>query len=916
MKVSPIILLYFVLSGYIIQAQSLTDLSPGTAYPQNYYTGRSVLSTAANKGPLTDDYPISPVSFTSILLADSFWLPRINIIHDVTIPHALTQSADRIMNFRIAAGLDAGAFQSQYPFDDSDIYKIIEAASYSLYYNPDPALEEKIDSIIKIIGLAQEPDGYLYTARKFTSFPTGFPTNWLGSTRWEKENDLSHETYNMGHLFEAACAYYQATGKDELLQIAIKAADLLDQTFGWGKLETYPGHQIVEVGLARLYRLTGEKKYLDLARFFLDVRGPGGPEYSQAHLKVTDQTRAVGHSVRAAYMYAGMADIAALLNDDSYISAIDKIWEDIVTKKIYVTGGIGASGGNEGFSDDYNLPNSSAYCETCASIGNIYMNHRLFLLTGNARYIDVLERTLYNSLLSGISLSGDRFFYPNRLSSAGTTTRSVWFGCACCPPNIAKLIPSVPGYIYAHKSDTLFINLYMSDTATFVFNGNNMQVIQNTGYPWDGSVNIEINPGSSTEFTMMVRIPGWARNEPIYGDLYQFADTSASSALISVNGVSTPYNLKNGYAVISRTWSAGDKLMLNIPMEPRKLLAHEQILDNRNRFAVQRGPIVFCAEGSDNGETVDAFKYQKSAVLSSHYEQNLLGGTQVVTLDKENGEEGTADDVTLIPYSLWSNRGASKMQVWLSFTRSITHPDSLILIEDGSFATTNYVSSWEDLNSIHDLYDPVTSSDKGPGAFGNWAGDRSTVGVWNWVQYNFQEITTISSTEVYWWRDGAGINIPDSSFLSYYDAGLSKHVKIASTMKWGADIVANQYNKEVFPPVQTKGIRLNFFDKTMAQGILEWKVYKPATLVAVSDLKGPMFSVNIFPNPSANDAYVEVSATDVAEIFIFSSTGQLVYRSLFNKVITISRSVVRGSGIYFAKIVINGQTHTKKFIVL
>ena len=916
MRFSSIVLVYIVTSIYIINAQPFATLnnnsytSPKSDYPGIYH------AAASKSDPLTDDYPISPVSFTSIQMADSFWLPRINMIHDVTIPHALTQSTGRIMNFSIAAGLETGPFQSQYPFDDSDVYKIIEAASYSLYYNPDPALEKKIDSIITIIGLAQEPDGYLYTARKFSTFPAGFPTSWLGSTRWSKENDLSHETYNLGHLFEAACAYYQATGKDALLQIAIKAANLLDFTFGWGKLETYPGHQIVEVGLARLYRLTGEKRYLDLAKFFLDVRGPGGPEYSQAHLKVTDQAVAVGHSVRAAYMYAGMADIAALLDEDSYITAIDKIWEDIVTKKIYVTGGIGASGGNEGFSGDYNLPNSSAYCETCASIGNIYMNHRLFLLTGNARYIDVLERTLYNSLLSGISLSGDRFFYPNRLSSSGSTTRSVWFGCACCPPNIAKLIPSVPGYIYAHRSDTLYINLYMSDTASFVFNGNNLQLIQKTGYPWDGSVDLEVNPGSDKEFTMMLRIPGWARNEAIYGNLYQFADTSESSATIKVNGQSVSINLKNGYAVIRRTWKTGDKLSLNLPMEPRKILAHEQVIDDRNKFAVQRGPVVFCAEGIDNDATFDTYKYLKSAILSSHFDPILLGGTQVVTLDQEEGEEGTADDVTLIPYSYWSNRGASKMQVWLSLSRKVVYPDSLIFIEGGDFATTNYVSTWEDLTSIYDLYDPITSADKGPGAFGNWVSDRRTVAAWNWVQYNFQEARTISSSEVYWWRDGAGISIPDSSFLSYFDEAQNKHIKITSTMKWGTGILADQYNKEVFTPVQTKEVRLNFFDRTMAQGILEWKVYKPATIVSVSDLKGPLFSVNLFPNPSASDIYLEVSSPEEAEVFIFSSTGHLVYRSLINGNLTISKSIIKGSGIFYAKVVLNGQTLTRKFILL
>jgi len=913
----PFFTLLFIIASPLM-AQTQPHTSPNYGLKTNSGTNNDAqwLSRNIKGDALQDDYPISPVSFTSVQMADSFWLPKINLIHDVTIPHALTQSTNRIMNFKIAAGLEEGSFQSSYPFDDSDIYKIIEAASYSLYYNPDPALEERIDSIISIVGLAQEPDGYLYTARSINSFPPGFPTSWLGSNRWEKENDLSHETYNLGHLFEAACAYFQATGKDDLMKIAIKSANLLDQTFGWGKLETYPGHQIVEVGLARLYRLTGDKRYLELAKFFLDVRGPGGQEYSQAHLKVTDQTKAVGHSVRAAYMYAGMADIAALLDNDSYITAIDKIWEDIVTKKIYVTGGIGASGGNEGFSEDYNLPNSSAYCETCASIGNIYLNHRLFLLSGDSKYIDVMERTLYNSLLSGISLSGDLFFYPNRLSSNGSTTRSAWFSCACCPPNIAKLIPSVPGYIYAHKSDTLYINLYMSDTANIKFNGDDLEIIQTTGYPWDGTVNIEVNPGYDREFTIMVRIPGWARNEPVFGDLYQFTDTSENFSSIRVNGQNSPSDLKNGYAVINRTWKPGDKLSLNMPMEPRKLTANEKVFDDRNKFAVQRGPVVFCAEGIDNGENFDSFKYLNNNELSSHFAANILGGTQVITLNPEQGDESPEDDVLLIPYYLWNNRGASKMQVWLSVYKEVTYPDSLILIEGDEFATTNYVSSWEDLNSIFDLYDPFNSTDKGPGAFGNWVSNGGTVGKWNWVQYNFQEEKTISSSEVYWWRDGAGINIPDSSYLSYFDENLNKLIRIPSTMKFGANIYPDQYNKEVFPPIQTREIRLNFFDLTMAQGILEWKVYKPATITGADDINKPLFSVNIYPNPSAGDTFVKVDSPEKAEILVFSVTGKLLYRSAFFGTATLSKSIIGGSGIFFARIIVNGQVFTRKFIIM
>jgi len=868
-------------------------------------------STTDKPAKSDNDYPIIPVPFTAITLSDSFWLPRINTIYEVTIPHALAQSANRIMNFKIAAGIENGIFQSSYPFDDSDVYKIIEAASYSLYYNPDEELETEIDTIISYIAMAQEPDGYLYTCRTIGSYPAGFPVSWLGNNRWEEVQDLSHELYNLGHLFEAACAYFQATGKENLLDIAVKAADLVDLTFGWDKLEKYPGHQIVETGLARLYRITGDTRYLDLAKFFLDVRGPGGPEYCQAHLRVVDQATAVGHAVRAVYMYAGMADVAAIMNDHSYITAIGRIWDDIVTGKIYVTGGIGASGGNEGFNDDYYLPNSSAYCETCASVGNIYFNHRLFLLHGEAKYIDVLERTLYNALLSGISLSGDRFFYPNRLASDGAVNRSSWFNCACCPPNIARLIPSVPGYIYAFREDTLYINLFMSDTASFSLGGNNIRIIQETAYPWEGIVNIEISPEISREYTLMIRIPGWARNDAIYGDLYSFYNTTDKTVSLTINGENFSYDLHNGYAVISRDWNAGDKLTLNLPMEPRKLIAHEQILDDRDKFAVQRGPLVYCAEGIDNDGNIISYSYDEDVELNSRFEESIMGGIQLISLNSTQIDGSPGEEVTLIPYSYWNNRGPSSMQVWLSDYKDISYPDSLILILNDDYASTNHVSSWETLTSIYDLFEPSSSSDKGPGAFGNWRYDGGTVGIWNWVQYNFAEGKTISSSEVYWWRDGAGINIPDSSYLSYYDEAGGKFVRIESTLKGGDDIHADRYNKEVFYPVKTKKIRLNFYGNSYAQGILEWKVYWPANWTYSSKIYDQEIPVQIYPNPAVNSTCVELGTPGEAEISVYTLTGNLVYNNQFNRNIIISASDIGGRGIYITSITVKGDVLTR-----
>ncbi|MFN2314449.1 MAG: glycoside hydrolase family 127 protein, partial [Bacteroidales bacterium] len=452
-----------------------------------------------------ENYPIRPVPFTSVKMTDSFWAPRIEKNHEVTIPIAFSycESTGRVKNFEIAGGLDTGAFQTIYPFDDSDVTKIIEGAAYSLRTFPDPELEAYVDSLIWKIGLAQEDDGYLYTNRTIAEMGYGELHEWAEGGRWEKTNILSHELYNLGHMYEAAVAYYQATGKRELLDISLKSADLVDHDFGWDAFISYPGHQVIEMGIVKLYRTTGDRRYLDLAKFFLDARGTrdDGDEYAQSHKKVVDQAEAVGHSVRATYMYSGMADVASILNDEAYVNAITRIWEDLVDRKMYITGGIGASGGNEGFAEPYHLPNMTAYCETCASIGSIFFNHRMFSMHGEGRYFDILEKTLYNGALSGVSLSGDRFFYPNPLESDGRHARSPWFGCACCPSNICRFIPAIAGYIYSVTDDDMYVNLFASNEARISFGQNDVTVTQETLYPWDGKVTMTVSPEKEGNFT-------------------------------------------------------------------------------------------------------------------------------------------------------------------------------------------------------------------------------------------------------------------------------------------------------------------------------------------------------------------------------------------------------------------------------
>ncbi len=551
--------------------------------------GASVLwqSAAATQSPpasrtpvqgaarLDRDYPVQPVSFESVHLTDRFWAPKIEINRQASIQTAFDQceATGRVDNFIRAAQVLRGETPKSlrapgYPFDDTDLYKVIEGASYTLAVRPDPALAAKVDGYIAQIAAAQEPDGYLYTTR--TINPAA-PHPWAGKERWELEKVDSHELYNFGHLTEAAVAHYQATGKRTLLDVAVRFADLLVDTFGPGKRAIWPGHQIAEMALVRLYRATGKGAYLDLAKFLLDVRKPDAPAssnhpatYNQSQAPVIDQTEAVGHAVRATYMFSGMADVAALTGDAAYVKALDSIWTDIVSKKLYITGGIGASGSGEAFGRPYELPNMTAYNETCASVGNDFWNERMFLLTGDAKYVDVMERTLFNGLISGVALDGQTFFYPNPLESRGQHARQAWFGVACCPSNITRFMPSVPGYMYAKQDQTIFVNLFAAGTADVTLgNGTRVRLTQATTYPWDGAVKLTVAPDRAGTFTINVRIPGWARNEVVPGDLYRFLDALPAPAVVKVNGRAIVDQLSSkGYVPVTRAWKAGDVIDL------------------------------------------------------------------------------------------------------------------------------------------------------------------------------------------------------------------------------------------------------------------------------------------------------------------------------------------------------------------
>lgn len=622
-----------------------------------------------NKPNSKDDYAITGIPFNEVTIDDHFWLPKIETNRTVTIPSSFEKCEEtgRVENF-IKAAKHEGEFGTTFPFDDTDIYKIIEGASYSMTVHPDPKLDQYVDSLITIIGNAQEPDGYLYTAR---TIDPEHPHKWSGKERWVNESILSHELYNSGHLFEAAAAHYQATGKRNFLNIALKNADLLTQVFGPGKRDDAPGHEIVEMGLVKLYRITGEKKYLNLAKFFIDCRGKErDPKkaYSQDHMPVVDQTQAVGHAVRAGYLYSGVADVAALTGDTAYLKAIDKIWDNMVSEKFYITGGIGARHQGEAFGDNYELPNLTAYNETCAAIANVYWNYRMFLLHGNSKYIDVLERSLYNGVISGVGLDGKTFFYPNPLecdlqykfNSGETLTRQPWFDCSCCPTNMCRFMPSVPGYIYAQSGDKVYVNLFIQSSSDIEIAGNKVVVNQETNYPWQGDVKVAVSPEKESHFAVCLRIPGWVQNQPVPSDLYSFEKVNDDPFTIQVNGEAVKYAKENGYAVITRNWKQGDVIDYELPMDVRRVKANPLVKDDEGKVAIERGPIVYCVEGADN-QDVDKLNVSENTLLTADFKPELLGGIE--TISATDGSD--KDAFTAIPYYVWDNRGANKMKVWL-----------------------------------------------------------------------------------------------------------------------------------------------------------------------------------------------------------------------------------------------------------
>ena len=799
----------------------------------------ALLSFLAVQAAPQHDYPVKPVPFTSVHVNDVFWAPRIETNRKVTIPAAFQKDEEtgRVDLFiRAAKALRGEPLENKkapgYPFDDTDVYKVIEGASYSLSVHPDPKLDAYVDDLIAKIAAAQEKDGYLYTTR---SINPQSPHIWASPERWLLEGVDSHELYDLGHLYEAAVAHYQATGKRTLLDVALRSAELLDKTFGPGKASIWPGHQIIEMGLAKLYRVTGDQRYIDLAKFMLDERGPGprqgaGKPYTQSHLKVTEQTEAVGHAVRATYMYSGMADVAALTGATPYVSAIDKIWDNVAGKKLYITGGIGARAQGEAFGDDYELPNMSAYNETCAAVGNDYWNHRLFLLHADAKYIDVMERTLYNGLISGVSLDGKSFFYPNPLESKGQHHRQEWFGVACCPGNITRFMASVPGYVYAQRGDTVWVNLFMASNADVKLdNGRTVRLTQTTRYPWEGSVKMAVDPDQTAPLTVNVRIPGWARNEPVASDLYHYVDKTSASPTLKVNGKIETIKLDKGYAALTRTWKKGDTIELNLPMPVRRVAANDQVTADKGRVALERGPIVYAAEGADNpGGKVRNLVLTDNQPLTAEFRPSLLNGVTVLktkavalSLDDQGKVSRKQVDLTAIPYYAWANRGAGQMIVWLPNTESGGTPAKPATLTSSAKVTT---SGRKDARAVADEDEPRSSRDNAY-YFDWWPQGTSTDNAHvpgGWIEYAFDKPAAVAESELYWFDDAprGGVRVPASWRILYKDGADWKPVENAA---WPVE--KDRYNKVTFKPVTTSALRLEVtFQPTFSAGVQRWRV--------------------------------------------------------------------------------------------
>ena len=792
--------------------------------------------------PIIAQKAIQEVSFTQVHLDDAFWAPRIDVNRTVSIPSAFRECEKngRFNNFVLAAQnngrivAEVKEHQGDFSFDDTDPYKVIEGASYALAAKYDRQLDHYLDSVINLIALAQEDDGYLTTCvtNKCTRL-----SGWWGSHRWERINSL--ELYNSGHLIESAVAHYRATGKKAFLNVAIKNADLVCKTFGpnEGQIHRPGGHPIIEMALCKLYKVTGNRKYLEGAKYFVDetgrcTDGHAPSQYSQDHIPILEQQEIVGHAVRAGYLYSGVADVAALTGEKGYQEALERIWRNMSEKKLFITGGIGSRAQGEGFGPNYELNSHTAYCETCAAIANVYWNYRMFLATGQSKYMDVVELALYNNVLSGVSLSGDRFFYDNPLESNGEHERQRWFGCACCPGNITRFIASVPGYIYSTRAngsnEEIYVNLYAQGTADL----GKMELEQQTNYPWEGKIRITVKRGGG-KLAIKLRLPSWLKSSPIGNDLYTYTD-KADVYSIQVNGQAL-YPENHDYITINRKWKKGDVIELDFPMNVRRIVANDNAEDLRGKVALERGPIVYCIEAGDQPDKTVFDKYLLNAQeISSHFEKDLLGGVMVLEgMMKKVEPNGEVSDAAFraIPYLAWNNRGPQAMEVWIASnpTVAIITPRETLASKAWTFANrgpiqndapeTAPVDSWA--GGVNDGWEPKRSSDTSK-PYHYWWLKRGTHEA---ISYRWEEPQEVGNVQVYWLDfdhyDG-NFRVPESWRL-YYETEEGEWHEVEEHEPY--TVLKDRYNSVNFKRIKTKSLKIVAkLQEGQSGGVLEWKV--------------------------------------------------------------------------------------------
>jgi DUF1680 family protein len=756
------------------------------------------------------DYPAAAVPFTDVKISDRFWQPHIERNRSISIPRM---------------------FEEYKRTGHTPDLKLVEAAAYELAKNPDPVLKQYVDEV---------------TDREIEGFRSRAP-----GKRWIDLKD--GELYSAGHLFEAAVACFEATGDRKLLNAAIEIADNIDSVFGPRKRRDVSGHEEVKIGLIKLYRCTGNERYLKLARFFLDERGyaRGGRalygEYAQDHEPVKLQSKALGHCVRATYLYMPLTDLAALTGDPEYGLASERLWEDVTTRRTYLTGGIGSHRDLEDFGDDYELPNLSCWNEICAAIGNALWNQRLFLLKLDAKYIDVLERVLYNGLLVGVSLSGDTYLYQAPLKACGSFARHPWFGPNCCPPNIARFLARMGDLIYAHDDNSLYVNLFVGSRAKASLKETGVSITQETVYPWEGAIRITIDPDLTRKFFVFVRIPGWAQNRPMPGDLYRYLAPSKEPFALTVNKKPAAYVLERGYARIEREWAKGDVIELNLPMPVQRVLARDHVADDRGMVALEHGPLVYCAEGIDNGGRVFNLLIPDTAQLQFSYRADLLDGIGTIIGDvagMSRSPDGTTikkqrQGFTAIPYYAFASRGLGEMSVWLARDESrVVLPPAPTIASTSragsssgngtvaenypggrvpSVASRFYPSSQDGSGEIGAIYDQVTPVNSADGSW-KFLRLRPPSGDQAWIQYDFAKPTRVSSVDVYWKDDREYCVLPKAWRLLYRDGSAWKPVRASGT--YGVE--RDKFNTVAFEPVTTSGVRI----EVQLQG----KLYKKGDL--------------------------------------------------------------------------------------